>query len=244
MERYLADPSLILSDAGFVPDVWQRDLLRSDADRIILNITRQGGKSLTASALAICQAVTIPDSLILLLSRALRQSGELFKDKLLRLYRKLGDPIRVVQETALTMTLANGSRIVSLPGDGDTIVGYSGVAMLVIDEAARVPDDLYRMVRPMLAVSNGKLVCLSTPYGKRGFFFEEWQGSNRWLRVGVTADECPRISREFLEEERTALGERWYRQEYLCSFEETVDSVFATVDIEAARTTGLEAWEI
>lgn len=60
----------------------------------------------------------------------------------------------------------------------------------------------------------------------------------------VTADQCPRISREFLEEERSALGDRWYRQEYLCSFEETVDSVFATADIEAARSTGIEPWEI
>lgn len=96
------------------------------------------------------------------------------------------------------------------------------------EEAARVPEELYRAIRPMLAVSGGSLVLLSTPLGKRGHCFEEWtQGGAAWERIEVKAPECPRTSAEFLEEERRSLGERWYRQEYLCSFEETVDQVFA-----------------
>src|SRR3984885_2926796 len=47
-------------------------------------------------------------------------------------------------KTALTMTLATGSRIVALPGDEETIRGYSGVKLLVLDEAARISDELYR----------------------------------------------------------------------------------------------------
>src|SRR5262249_19700916 len=89
-------------------------------------------------------------------------------------------------------------------------------------------------VRPMLAVSQGRLVALSTPFGKRGFFHDSWFGSETWERVKITADQCPRITPEFLEEERRALGERWYRQEYLCSFEDTIDAVFAYADIQAA----------
>jgi hypothetical protein len=106
------------------------------------------------------------------------------------------------------MELANGSRIVSLPGDEQTIRGYSGVALLAIDEAARVPDDLYRAVRPMLAVSGGRLVCLSTPYGKRGWFFETWKGGSGWQRARITADQCPRITPEVLAEEERAIGTR------------------------------------
>jgi hypothetical protein len=90
----------------------------------------------------------------------------------------------------------------------------------VIDEAARVPDDLYRAVRPMLAVSNGRLVCLSTPYGKRGFFHDAWaKGGADWTRIEVPAHQVRRIRPEFLEEERRALGTSWFRQEYCCSFE-------------------------
>jgi hypothetical protein len=201
---------------------------------MLLLCSRQAGKSQTAAALAIRTALLESPALVLLLSPTLRQSGELFRDKLLTLYRAIGRPVPVVRETALTLDLGNGSRVVSLPGDEGNVRCYSGVKLLVIDEAARVSDALYRAVRPMLAVSRGRLLCLSTPYGKQGWFFDEWESKRGWDRVRITADQCPRITAEFLAEELVALGERWYRQEYFCSFEETIDSVFAEADILAA----------
>jgi hypothetical protein len=189
---------------------------------------------MAAAALALQVALLEPASLVLLLSPTQRQSGELFRDKVLRLYQALRRPVPTVQESALTMGLANGSRIVSLPGEEATIRGYSGVRLLVVDEAARVPDELYRAVRPMLAVSGGRLLALSTPFGKRGWFYEEWSGKRPWRRVRQTAAQCPRITREFLAEERAALGERWYRQEYDCSFEDAVGQVFSDSDIDRA----------
>jgi hypothetical protein len=224
-DRFWADPARIMADAGVKPDPWQAELLRGHAERTLLLCSRQAGKSLTAAALALREALLVPGSLVLLLSPSLRQSGELFRDKVMRLYLALSRPVPTVQESALTMGLANGSRIVSLPGEEGTIRCYSGVALLVIDEAARVPDDLYRAVRPMLAVSGGKVICLSTPCGKRGFFYEEWDSTRLWNRVCIPADQVPRISQKFLAEERLTLGERWYRQEYLCSFEETTITV-------------------
>jgi hypothetical protein len=175
-----------------------------------------------------------PPATVLLLSPTLRQSGELFRDKFKRLYNALGRPVPTVQESALTLELANGSRVISLPGEEGTIRGYSGVRLLVIDEAALVSDELYRAVRPMLAVSKGRLVCLSTPHGKRGWFYESWTGGESWRRVKVRADECPRIEAAFLAEERRAIGDRWYRQEYECSFEDVIDAVFRQEDIDAA----------
>jgi hypothetical protein len=185
--------------------------------------------------LALLTALLRPGSLILLLSPTLRQSGELFR-KVQELYRALGRPVPTVgpRDNALKMELANGSRVVSLPGNEETVRCFSGVALLVVDEAARVPDDLYRAVRPMLAVSGGRLICLSTPFGKRGFFFEEWSRGQIWERVRIAAAQCPRIPAEFLAEERRSLGERWYRQEYECSFEDTVDALFRSEDIAAA----------
>jgi hypothetical protein len=86
----------------------------------------------------------------------------------------------------------------------------------------------------MLAVSKGRMVALSTPFGKRGWFHDEWHGEGAWKRVKITAPECPRIEPAFLAEEQRALGMRWFRQEYLCSFEEVIDAVFAYADIQAA----------
>jgi hypothetical protein len=91
-------------------------------------------------------------------------------------------------------------------------------------------------LRPMIAVSRGSLVMLSTPAGKRGTFYDAWTSGVGWERYQVTAEECPRISSEFLEEERSALPGWVYRQEYECSFEETSDQVFTSEMIDQAVT--------
>jgi hypothetical protein len=95
-------------------------------------------------------------------------------------YVALGKPVPEHEASALRLTLANGSRIVALPGSEATVRGYSGAALLVVDEASRVADDLYFAIRPMLAVSGGRLVALTTPYGKRGWFYDEWTSARPW----------------------------------------------------------------
>lgn len=224
---------------GLEPDPWQESLLRSHSKRFLLNVSRQAGKSTISGLIGLHRALYHPRSLVLFLSPSLRQSQELFK-KALGFYRELGRPVPPESETALTLTLANGSRIISLPGSEGRIRGFSGVSLLIVDEAARVEDALYFSVRPMLAVSGGSLMMLSTPWGKRGAFFEEWTNGTGWQRFEVTAHDCPRISREFLEEEAKTLGPRWFRQEYECSFEETQDSVFDYETVEAAISDEVE----
>jgi hypothetical protein len=220
---------------GLDPDPWQRELLRSSSERIILNCSRQSGKSTMTAVITLHRALYHPGSLILCLAPALRQSQELF-GKVLGFYRDLGRPVSPQAERKLSLELENGSRIVTLPGTEKTIRGFSGTALLVLDEAARVADELYFAVKPMLAVSDGALMMLSTPYGKRGAFFEEWTGAGGWERYEVPADKCPRITEEFLEEERASLPPWVYRQEYECSFEETEDQVFTTDLIDRAVT--------
>jgi hypothetical protein len=199
------------------------------------------GKSLVAGALALREALLSPGSLVLILSRVQRQSKELFQDKLMHLYNALGRPLPAQNETALQLKLANGSRVAAVPGSEATIRGFSNVALLVIDEAARVPDELYRAVRPMLAVSGGRLVCLSSAWARSGFFFEAWtEGGPEWERVQVTAAECSRIRPEFLDEERRVLGARIYQREYECVFSATDDAVFAYDSVLAAMVAGGE----
>lgn len=227
------DPAALMRFSGLPPDPWQEELLRSPAKQILLCCSRQSGKSTTTAALALNEALFRSNSLVLLLSPSQRQSAELFK-KVCDFRSKIGVSVPVKEESALRIEFANGSRIVALPGNEETIRGFSGVRLLVVDEAARVPDSLYFALRPMLAVSGGRLVCLSTPFGRRGFFFEEWTGNANWQRIQITANQCPRISPEFLREERESLGEWWYRQEYLCEFASNEDGAFNSADIEAA----------
>jgi hypothetical protein len=211
------DPSLILQARGLAPDPWQRQLLSSDDRQILLNCSRQSGKSTVVSALALHRALCVRDSLVLLVSPSLRQSTEIFR-KVVDGYNALGRPVPARRETELRLELANGSRVVSLPGREATIRAFGGVSLLVIDEAARVPDALYRSVRPMLAVSRGQLIALSTPFGRRGWFFDEWEGTGPWRKVRITWRDCPRISPDFLAEETRSMGPEWVAQEYECSF--------------------------
>src|SRR5215208_6234799 len=218
---------------GLKPDPWQEDLLRSTSERVLLNCCRQSGKSTMTAVIALHRALYHPGSLILCLAPALRQSQELFA-KIAGFYRDLGRPVSSISERRLSLELENGSRIITLPGTENTIRGFSGVSLLIVDEAARVEDELYFAVRPMLAVSGGTLIMLSTPYGQRGIFYEEWTsgGSGEWQRFRVSADRVPRISPEFLSEERRALGSRWFEQEYMCVFGELEGAVFSREAID------------
>ena len=138
-------------------------------------------------------------------------------------------------ETRLQLELVNGSRIVSLPGSEQTTRGYSAVSLLLVDEAARVEDGLMAALRPMLAISHGRLIAMSTPHGRRGWWYGAWEeGGAAWERVRVTAEQCPRISPEFLEDERRALGHQVFAAEYCCEFTDALDAVFREADIRAA----------
>lgn len=236
------DPVVMARAAGIEPDPWQQRFLRSREPRILLNCSRQVGKSTSTGALSIHTALYEPGSLILLLSPSLRQSQELFR-KCLDVYRALDRPVPAEAENALSLELENESRIVSLPGKEGTIRGMSGVRLLIIDEASRVPDALYKSVRPMLAVSGGRLVLLSSPFGTRGFFWEEWKRREKWDYYEIPATECPRISPDFLEEERDRMGDWWFQQEYMCQFMDAQAAAFRSEDIERIITPGVDAWQ-
>jgi hypothetical protein len=231
--RLALDRVAFAEKLGIVPDGWQEDLLRSSAERVLLNCSRQSGKSTMSAVIALHRALYHPGSLILCLAPALRQSQELFA-KIAGFYRDLGRPVSPIGERKLSLELENGSRIITLPGTEKTIRGFSGVSLLIVDEAARVEDELYFAVRPMLAVSGGALIMLSTPYGQRGIFYEEWTSgdSREWQRFRVSAEQVPRISPAFLSGERRALGSRWFEQEYLCVFGELEGAVFSREAIE------------
>lgn len=221
------DPVRLARRAGLEPDPWQAELLRSRARQMILLCSRQAGKSTVSALLAVDEALHRPPALVLLLAPALRQSQELFR-KVKEVLHALGDDAGTVRrESALSLELGNGSRIQSLPGKEATVRGFSGVGLLVVDEASRVSDSLYQAVRPMLAVSGGRIVLLSTPFGKRGFFHHEYtEGGPDWQRVRIPARDAPRIAPDWLEAERARIGDWWFRQEYGCEFVETEDQVF------------------
>ena len=235
---YALDPVRLFEDAiGGPADPWQRALLNSDARRSLLLCCRQSGKSTVTSIKALHTAKYQPGSLTLLLSPSLRQSGELFR-KVASAYHAIGgsDDDGVLMESALRLELRNGSRVIALPGSEATTRGYSGCDLLIIDEASRCEDSLIAATRPSQATRpNARLIELSTPRGKRGHFWNEWdQGGDSWTRYSVKAEDVSRIDPEFLAQERRSLGEFLYSQEYEISFLDADTQLIQTDLIEAA----------
>ena len=245
LDGSLSDPvEFVTAWLGFVPDAKQELLLRGRMRRVLLNCSRQWGKSTLTAAKAVHRAYTVPDSLVVVLGPGARQSAE-FVRKAAGFARRLGIRPRGDGDNEMSLQFPGGSRIVGLPGNQDTVRGFSAVSLLLIDEAARVSDELYNAVSPMLAVGDGDLWLMSTPHGQRGFFYEEWaHGGERWERLSVPAGECARIAPEFLEEQRKSKGERWFRQEYCCEFVDTEESLFDSALIRKAINYDLKPLEL
>ncbi len=236
------DPVLMAEAAGYILDDWQQTLCRSKHPRILLNIHRQGGKSLVCAIVALHTAMYEPGSPVLMVSPSLRQSSELFRTAL-SIYRALDKPVAPEIENRLSLELENNSRLISLPGSESTIRGLSGVRLIVADEASRIPDTLLAAIRPFLAISNGRLIAPSTPAGRRGWWYEAWEhGGDTWERYQVKASECQRISRAFLDDERRALGPNVYAREYECSFDDDELSVFSEELIQRCITKEQSSW--
>jgi hypothetical protein len=245
-ERHLAmalDPATILDVIGYDPvpgdgpataDDWQKSILRSTSRRMLVNCHRQAGKSTATAGLAMWTALYQAPALILIVAQGQRASGEMF-GKVTAAYERLGRPVPTVEDNAVTLALANGSRIVSLPNNPDTIRSYSAPKLVIADEASRIDEPVFAAIRPMLAVSLGRLILLSTPHGKRGHFYRMWlSGGDAWERILLRGEDNPRISRDYLDQERRDMPAWEFRQEWEGIFEDTESQLISGEVIASA----------
>jgi Terminase large subunit, T4likevirus-type, N-terminal len=227
------DPVLLAKELGLDPDPAQARLLTTTSRKVLVNACRQFGKSTTTAIVALHEAIYQAPAMVVVVSPSLQQSGELYK-KIRGFWQKLPGAPEATKETETQIQLRNNSRLLSLPGSERTVRGYSGVTLLIVDEASRVEDDLFAAVRPMLATTNGKFIALSTPRGRRGWWHDAWMQGENWERISVKGSECPRISAEFLKEELAALGPTMFAQEYNGAFIDNEAAVFSNDLIQRA----------
>ena len=209
---------------AFHCDDHQRDLLHRSAKRTILNCSRQIGKSTIAALKAVHSAHFHPGITIVVTSPTKQQSREFIRKA--RTFALLsGSSLRGSRES---VEFKNGSRIIAIAANEDTVRGFSAVALLIVDEAARVKDEVYFALLPTLAVSGGAVWLLSTPKGKRGFFYAEWNSSDfeGWAKMRTKAQDCARITPEFLHKQKRRLGERRFMQDYECHFLDSTQGMF------------------
>ena len=217
---------------GLDLDSKQAELLGTGARHVILNCSRQWGKSTMAAAKVAHRALARPGSLTVIASPSERQSGELVA-KARQFLLAAGVKVKGDGRFKASIVTPNGSRVVGLPAKESTTRGLSKASLLIVDEASRVPDHIYHPLRPMLATSGGDVWLLSTPNGCEGFFYKTWTSGGDWFRVTATAEECPRISAEQLEMDRMEFSDAFFRQEYLCEFESKDTALFRRDKIAA-----------
>ena len=241
--RLRLDANALAEHCGYELDSWQRELVNSPAKQTLIAAARQVGKTLACAIVAAHEALRLPDGLIVVVSPSQRQSTELFR-QVVELLRKSGlEPITA--ESSMRCELGNGSRVVALPGSSQTIRGLSGARAIIVDESAFVPDELYAAVLPMAATSDGRMILASSPAGSSGYFATQWRdGGDTWERVRVRADECSRISPEFLQRQRLMLTKQQYQAEFEAEFVDGIGSVFSASDIAAMHSEPITAWEL
>jgi len=212
---------------GLTPFPYQAELLECGSRRVVACWARQTGKTTAIAVKVIHFAFTRADTTTLIVSRGLRQSMIMF-GVIERLV--LGHPVlrrSVVRCTRTMIVLRNGSVISALPcgPDGAGLRGFTA-HLVVMDEAAFMPEYVIAsVVFPMLATTNGTAIMLSTPWGRDHIYYRSFKSSSYWSQH-VKAEQCPRITKEFLEEQRRAIGELRYKMEYEAEFVEDESSFF------------------
>lgn len=231
----IMDPGYIMRRAGLIPDDWQQTVCNLTAARILLLVCRQVGKSSCGAAMGLRLMLRWPETPVMIFSPRQDQSDELLRK--CRLYmNNLNTNIRMIGDATTKIELSNGSRMLSKCGKPESSRSWGNSKLIILDEASRLDYELYETVVPMLA-PDGQLMMMSTPAGKRGMFHTAWEVESDWYKLKIIAEQVPRRwppSALAAIRADPMMTERMYRQEFECSFEDTIDQAFSTADIDAA----------
>jgi hypothetical protein len=237
---WAADPVAWCRDVqDWTPDPWQADFIASKSRRNILKCCRQAGKSTVVAKRVGYRSRFMPGRFTVCTAPSDRQSLELFT-KIRETLTLSGDlEERPTKDNLHELVLSNGSRIICLPSNPDTIVGFSAVDELLADEAALIEDEFFARVEPMIMRSKGCITLMSTPKGQRGHFHEIWENGKGWTRFEVTWRDVVQyghFNESDLEQFKSEHGDWMFRQEYECEFMSTIDAVFPLEQIQACLT--------
>ena len=226
--------------------------LQSGFDTALFLTGRRSGKSRIAAVIGAYEAILAghEDKLapgengVVAICAPSKQQGRIVRNYLRAIFDVPLLHQEVVADTKEGFELKNGTRIEILAGDFRTIRGYTLIAAIV-DEAAffghdadskiRSDSELIRAIQPSLATVGGKLICISSPYAKRGWCYQQFKkhhGNDQaknfvWNCPSRTMNPCLPQS---VVEEALAEDPQAARAEYLGEFRDDV-SAYLSEDI-------------
>ena len=144
---YRVDPALWMQDVlGIPPHDWQKTFLLAPQGASIAVLTaRQVGKTTAAAVGMAHSAVFMPGSLSVIACPAQNQSAEALR-KVREMVLMAG--AKLATDNVFRLELANGSRVLALPGTEESIRGLTVDAWIVADEAAQLDPDYYGGIAP------------------------------------------------------------------------------------------------
>lgn len=216
-------------------DPWQEEVLAYNGNIVVCS-GRQTGKSTVVAMKAAEFVVQNPDKQVLIVSVTEDQARELLLKA--QLYIDSTYPKQIKTNKSDTnkekVTLKNNS-IIRTKAVGQSGLGVRGftIDMLIADEAAFMPEDVWPAVTPMLATTGGDIVLLSTPHGRSGYFFQCFSNPDLGFKVFYVnsvenahnrpiTETWPVWRKEkhiqFIESEKARMSVRQFAQEYLGQF--------------------------
>lgn len=202
----------------FEADPFQAEILTAPETRLMVLAPRQVGKTAAAAVRAAYEALNHENSLILLASASGRQSGQILA-KTRAILRELGEELLPPPPQSTGFTLSNGTSVLAVPDSPETIRGYSAPRLIIVDEAAFATKELFTALDPMMTVSGGTIMLLSTPNGQTGYFYDQWHAKEGpWRRIQTTLEACPRINQEAIEQIKKTMSTEEFQSEFECKF--------------------------
>jgi len=218
-------------------DDYQKEVIEYDGN-IALRAGRQVGKSTCISLKCAQFCLKNPGVTVLIVASVERQAYLLFEKTFAYLFDNYRAYIKTGKDrpTKHIINLKNGSRIYSLPCglDGHGVRGLT-CDMIIFDEAAFIPEEVYISLIPSLMTKKTRIVLLSTPFGSSGYFFQAFSDPN-FKTFHVSSVDCPRANKEFLEQERKRMTRAQFAQEYEGEFVQELAQYFPSQLIKECMT--------
>ena len=212
---------------GMILDKWQEEVMACKG-KMVLRSGRQVGKYTVIGLKSAKYALENKNKLIMVISKTERQAGLLFTKILWNIHELAKKEIKKGKDrpTKHKISLKNGSVIHCLPA-GDTGYGIMGftIDLLIADEAAFIPEEVWNSIIPALAITRGKIWLLSTPFIKEGYYYDCFQDPS-FTAFHTSSEDCPRRDDKFLAHKKATITKAQYAQMYLGQFVDELRQFF------------------
>lgn len=197
---------------------------------------RRTGKSYGAAILAFTKLLE-PGQQVMVVAPNFSLSSIIW-DYVTDLIKKTGIETEQYNQKDKIVKLINGSifRLLSA-NNRDSLVGRAA-NLLIIDEAAIIPNDEYfiRDLRPALSTfKDSRCLWISTPRGKANYLYDYYQRGqdssyDEWGSATFTWRANPLLSEKDVLEAKRAMTNALYMQEYECAWTTTEDQIYEGLD--------------